>query len=50
MGSLLARFCEEGDPSGGFAFSVNDMGRVVSPVRDAYSHAFNPARRFTSPP
>ncbi|MGA2638739.1 AGE family epimerase/isomerase [Methylocella sp.] len=40
MNSLLGKFCEDRDPSGGFAFSVNAEGRVVSSVRDAYSHAF----------
>jgi mannose-6-phosphate isomerase len=40
MDSLLGKFCEGGDSSGGFAFSVDGAGRVVSSVRDAYSHAF----------
>lgn len=40
MDSLLARFCEGRDPSGGFAFSVSPEGRVISSVRDAYAHAF----------
>ncbi len=40
MDSLLGKFCDEHDPSGGFAFSVSGEGRVNSSVRDAYSHAF----------
>lgn len=40
MDSLLGKFCENRDPSNGFAFSVSAEGRVVSSVRDAYAHAF----------
>ncbi len=40
MDSLLGKFCGERDFSGGLAFSVSAEGRVISSVRDAYSHAF----------
>lgn len=40
MNSLLRRYCDERDPSRGFAFSVGADGRVISSVRDAYAHAF----------
>ncbi len=40
MDSLLGKFCDDRDPSGGFAFSVSAEGRVISSVRDAYAHAF----------
>jgi mannose/cellobiose epimerase-like protein (N-acyl-D-glucosamine 2-epimerase family) len=40
MDSLLAKFCDGRDPSGGFAFSISPEGRVVSSVRDAYAQAF----------
>lgn len=38
--TLLARFCEAGDVSQGFAFSIARGGEIVSPKRDAYTHAF----------
>ncbi len=40
MDSLLDKFCDEGDPSGGFAYSVSAEGGVISSARDAYAHAF----------
>jgi mannose-6-phosphate isomerase len=40
MDSLLGKFCDGRDPSGGVAFSVSAEGRVISSVRDAYAHAF----------
>ncbi len=40
MWSLLRRFCGSDGPSGGFDFSISPEGRVVSSVRDAYTHAF----------
>ncbi len=40
MDSLLGKFCDDRDPSGGFAFAVSAEGRVISSVRDAYAHAF----------
>jgi len=38
--NLLARYCDEGDVSRGFAFSIARRGEVVDPKRDAYTHAF----------
>jgi mannose-6-phosphate isomerase len=40
MHSLVGKFCPDRDVSGGFAFSVDYEGRIVSAARDAYAHAF----------
>lgn len=40
MASLLRDFYAEEGGRGSFAFSIGPDGRVASPVRDAYAHAF----------
>jgi mannose/cellobiose epimerase-like protein (N-acyl-D-glucosamine 2-epimerase family) len=40
MGSLLRDFRHGAGHSAGFAFSVDQDGRIVSGLRDAYAHAF----------
>jgi D,D-heptose 1,7-bisphosphate phosphatase len=40
MASLLRDFCMRSGRQASFAFSVGTDGRIVSPVRDAYAHAF----------
>ncbi|WOJ89480.1 AGE family epimerase/isomerase [Methylocapsa polymorpha] len=40
MRSLLRDFRDPSSRSGGFAFSVDSEGAVVSEIRDAYAHAF----------
>lgn len=40
MAALLRDFREGSSGSGGFAFSVDAAGRIVSTARDAYAHAF----------
>ena len=40
LDGLLGRYCDEGDPSHGIAFSVAYDGTVLAERRDAYTHAF----------
>ena len=41
MATLLRDFCEEGTDTASFAFSIDPAGGgIISPVRDAYAHAF----------
>lgn len=40
MASLLRDFCDEGERQASFAFSIDLSGRIVSPLRDTYAHAF----------
>ena len=40
MKNLLRDFREQRDGQTSFAFSIDGAGKVVSPVRDAYTHAF----------
>jgi len=40
MASLLLDFCTRSDGRASFAFSIGSDGQIVSPIRDAYAHAF----------
>jgi mannose-6-phosphate isomerase len=40
MASLLRDFCARSGRQASFAFSIETDGRVLSPIRDAYAHAF----------
>jgi mannose/cellobiose epimerase-like protein (N-acyl-D-glucosamine 2-epimerase family) len=40
MASLVRDFCERSGGQASFAFSINGDGRIASPARDTYAHAF----------
>jgi mannose/cellobiose epimerase-like protein (N-acyl-D-glucosamine 2-epimerase family) len=40
MASLLRDFCARSGGQASLAFSIGTDGRIVSPIRDAYAHAF----------